>query len=152
MLKRIFLFLVTVMFIFGMSEISLAMMCGGDSGHGDHTPLAQSSGSGHAHEAMPEIKPSSEEAVNVGNKICPVSGEKIVDKLKATYEYNGKIYNFCCASCVGEFKKDPEKYIKKVEEELQVESKGQSQHEEHGMGSMQETGTSHQGTHQGHQH
>ncbi|RJP29840.1 MAG: YHS domain-containing protein [Candidatus Omnitrophota bacterium] len=56
-------------------------------------------------------------AENVGNKICPVSGEKIIEEFKATYEYKGKIYNFCCASCVEEFKKDPEKYIKKIEEE-----------------------------------
>ena len=55
------------------------------------------------------------EAVNVGNKICPVLGEKIDEGLKATYEYKGKIYNFCCAMCIEEFKKDPEKYIKKIE-------------------------------------
>ncbi len=62
------------------------------------------------------------EAVNVGNKICTVSGEKIDEKLKATYEYQGKVYNFCCPMCIEEFKKDPQKYIKKVEEELQTES------------------------------
>ena len=70
---------------------------------------------------------SEERAVNVGNKICPVSGEKINDKTKATYEYEGKIYNFCCTMCIDEFKKDPQKYIKKVEEELQVGSKGENQ-------------------------
>lgn len=62
-----------------------------------------------------------EKAVDAGNKICPVSGEKIVDNLKATYEYEGKIYNFCCPVCIDEFKKDPQKYIKKVEEELKGE-------------------------------
>ncbi len=62
-------------------------------------------------------------AIDAGNKICPVSGEKIEEKTKTTYEYEGKIYNFCCASCIDDFKKDPEKYIKKVEEELQAESK-----------------------------
>lgn len=56
-------------------------------------------------------------AVNVGNKVCPVTGEKIDDSSKATYEYKGKIYNFCCPMCIGEFKKNPEKYIKKIEEE-----------------------------------
>lgn len=61
-------------------------------------------------------KQASVQAVDVGNKICPVSGEKIDEK--ATYEYQGKIYLFCCSSCVEDFKKDPEKYIKKVEEEL----------------------------------
>jgi len=54
---------------------------------------------------------------NVGNKICPVSGEKIEEKIKATYEYNGKVYNFCCASCIEEFKENPAKYIKIIEEE-----------------------------------
>lgn len=73
------------------------------------------------------------EAVNIGNKICPVSGEKINQDLKASYEYKGKIYNFCCAACIDEFKKDPEKYIKKVEEELKDNSTdmGGHMHEEH---------------------
>ena len=59
-------------------------------------------------------------AVNVGNKICPVMGDKIDDKHKVTYEYEGKIYNFCCSGCIGEFKKDPQKYITKVEQELRT--------------------------------
>lgn len=62
-------------------------------------------------------------AEDAGNKICPVSGEKIEETMKATYEYNGKVYNFCCASCIEEFKKDPDKYIKKVNEELQPQVK-----------------------------
>ena len=60
---------------------------------------------------------------DVGNKICPVTGEKIDEKTKATYEYEGKIYNFCCAMCIDTFNKDPQKYIKKVEEELQAAAK-----------------------------
>ncbi len=60
---------------------------------------------------------------DVGNKICPVTGEKIDEKTKATYEYKGKIYNFCCPMCIDEFKKDPEKYIKKIEEQAQADSK-----------------------------
>lgn len=62
---------------------------------------------------------TAKEAVNVGNKICPVSGDKIKEETKATYEYEGRIYNFCCPQCIEEFKKEPQKYIKKVEEELQ---------------------------------
>jgi len=58
---------------------------------------------------------------NAGNKICPVTGEEIDEKYKATYEYKGKIYNFCCENCVEVFKKDPQKYIKKTEEEKQLD-------------------------------
>ncbi len=79
---------------------------------------------------------TSQEAVNVGNKVCPVTGEKIDEKTKATYEYKGKIYNFCCPMCIDEFKKDPGKYIKKIEEELQAQP--QEKTEKHEMGTMGE--------------
>ena len=55
-------------------------------------------------------------AVEVGNKICPVSGEKIVMEKKDTVEYNGKIYNLCCSMCKKDFEKDPEKYIQKLKD------------------------------------
>ncbi|MBU1887686.1 MAG: YHS domain-containing protein [Candidatus Omnitrophica bacterium] len=55
--------------------------------------------------------------IDVGNKICPVSGGLIDDSMmKATYEYEGKTYNFCCAMCIDAFKADPEQYIKNIEE------------------------------------
>ena len=53
----------------------------------------------------------------VGNKICPVSGEKIDEKTKVTYEYQGKIYNLCCAGCIEDFRNNPDKYIKIIEKE-----------------------------------
>ncbi len=61
------------------------------------------------------------EVVNVGNKICPVTGEKIEageGMTPVTYEYEGKIYNFCCPECIDIFKSDPKKYIAIVEKEL----------------------------------
>lgn len=64
-----------------------------------------------------------EKAVNVGNKICPVTGQNIDETSKVTYEYKGKIYNFCCSGCIDEFKSNPEKYIKKVQEELKQQEK-----------------------------
>ena len=53
-------------------------------------------------------------AVDIGNKICPVLGEPIDETSKATYEYKGKVYNFCCAGCIDAFKKEPQKYIDKI--------------------------------------
>ncbi|MBU4487815.1 MAG: YHS domain-containing protein [Candidatus Omnitrophica bacterium] len=55
--------------------------------------------------------------VDVGNTICPVTGEKIDEKTKATYAYEGKIYNFCCPMCIDDFKKDPQKYIDIINKE-----------------------------------
>lgn len=47
--------------------------------------------------------------------ICPVMGGKIDKKVYA--DYQGKRVYFCCADCREEFKKDPEKYIKKLEDQ-----------------------------------
>lgn len=138
MIKNIFISLTAGILIFGFNTLSFAVSCGhGSEGH----QTAQ------AGEAISQ--PAAKEPVNVGNKICPVSGEEVGKggMQPATYEYQGKIYNFCCPACVDEFKKDPEKYIKKVEEELKGESKKTMQEEK----SMPESSTG-AGEHGGHQH
>lgn len=68
--------------------------------------------------------------VIVGNKTCPVSGEKIEEGSVVTYEYKGKVYSFCCEGCVEEFKKDPERYIEKMEKQ-QDDRVGEKQHHHH---------------------
>jgi YHS domain-containing protein len=52
---------------------------------------------------------------------CPVSG-KVMKKseAKATYEYQGQTYYFCCEGCKEKFIKDPEKYVQKKEEPKSV--------------------------------
>ncbi len=64
-------------------------------------------------------------AVNVGNKVCPVSGDKISDPGANTVEYQGKIYNLCCPMCKDKFLADPAKYVAIVEKEL-AEEKGET--------------------------
>lgn len=66
-------------------------------------------------------------AVEVGNKICPVSGKEIVMENKGTVEYNGKIYNLCCSMCKKDFLKEPEKYIEKLKA---MEASGEAATEE----------------------
>jgi YHS domain-containing protein len=46
---------------------------------------------------------------------CPVLGNPINKDIYV--DYNGKRIYFCCAGCPQEFKKDPAKYMKKLEEE-----------------------------------
>jgi YHS domain-containing protein len=67
---------------------------------------------------------------NVGNKYCPVTGVKINEETKVTYEYKGKIYNFCCSSCIDEFKKDPEKFIERMKD-LESGKDGPAQEDQH---------------------
>ena len=52
------------------------------------------------------VKTSS--VTDVGNKICPVSGQKVDGKNFS--EYNGKRYGMCCPMCAAAFKADPKKY------------------------------------------
>ena len=47
--------------------------------------------------------------VNVGNTICPVSGDPVSGKNFVTYK--GKRYGLCCQACKKPFLKSPEKYI-----------------------------------------
>ncbi len=57
------------------------------------------------------------QAIDAGNTICPVMGVPITKETAVRFEYKGVIYNFCCTHCIGEFKKDPEKYIRIIEEQ-----------------------------------
>lgn len=75
-------------------------------------------------EGIAEVGP-----IEVGNKICPVSGEEIKEGEVYKFEHEGKIYNFCCSMCVKDFKKDPQKYIDILEKD---EEKGShNDREEH---------------------
>lgn len=124
--KTVMIFLVLI--LMGASKFSFAACscCGKNSAVGKNMQLAQAD-KGNMQMNKETVVPvataeSAKNAEDVGNKICPVSGEKIDEKTKATYEYQGKIYNFCCPMCIDEFKKDPEKYIKKIEGEKQKEA------------------------------
>ncbi|MBK9579225.1 MAG: hypothetical protein IPO40_19320 [Fibrobacteres bacterium] len=65
------------------------------------------------------LKPSAEQikaAKAVGNKECPVSGEKIGAMGEGRVVlYRGKAVTLCCAGCVKSFAKDPEKFLKTAE-------------------------------------
>ena len=48
---------------------------------------------------------------------CVVSGEKLGSMGEAVaYKHEGRTVKFCCSHCVGTFKEDPAKYLKKLDE------------------------------------
>ena len=55
------------------------------------------------------------------NAVCPVSGEDVDQNVTVTQDK--KVVGFCCEDCVKTFKKDPAKYMKKVDEELAKKKK-----------------------------
>lgn len=130
MFKKTLMIIIAGLFAIGVSKLSFAQM-----GHMEHKQ-----------QAADAVSHASKQVTDAGNQICPVSGEKINEKTKATYEYKGKIYNFCCAMCIGEFKKDPAKYIKKVHEELKAKKNNAAPASQAAEPSMPT------GMHKGHQH
>jgi hypothetical protein len=59
-------------------------------------------------------------------KTCVVSGDVIGGDMgkPVTLVYKGQEMKFCCKDCVKDFKKDPDKYIKKLaEEEAKMQKK-----------------------------
>jgi len=52
----------------------------------------------------------------IWNTICPVMGNP-VDPKAPVVEYKGKLIGFCCGGCDDTFKKDPEKYLKNLDNE-----------------------------------
>lgn len=78
-------------------------------------------------QQTPSVAQAKVKAVEVGNKICPVSGNPIagggMGKAAVKFEWKGKIYNFCCPMCIEEFKKNPEKYSKIAEDEVKAAKK-----------------------------
>jgi len=50
-------------------------------------------------------------------KTCVVSGEKLGEMGDPfVYAYEGREIKFCCKGCLKDFKKDPAKYIKMIDE------------------------------------
>ena len=54
--------------------------------------------------------------VEIAQKSCPVMGGAINREYFTDYE--GRRVYFCCPQCIDEFKKDPEKYLAKLDEEI----------------------------------
>ena len=129
MFKKIFLFLVAGMFILGISKVSFAMMCS-SGGHSSNQQTAQADTEHKDETSSVTDKSTTEELVDAGNKICPVSGEKIKEGEVYQVEHEGKIYNLCCKACQKDFKKDPGKYIEKLEQ-MEEEKKTQEKHQGH---------------------
>jgi Cu+-exporting ATPase len=52
----------------------------------------------------------------IAQKLCPVTGELINRNIFV--DYDGRRIYFCCDMCPAQFKKDPEKFLKKLDEQM----------------------------------
>lgn len=57
-------------------------------------------------------------AAAIAQKLCPVMGNPISPAIFV--DHNGRRVYFCCGMCPDVFKKDPEKYLKIVDEQLKA--------------------------------
>jgi YHS domain-containing protein len=75
-------------------------------------------------QQTPSAAQKATQAVDVGNKFCPVSGRPIGVMGPGVEEtYNGKIYHLCCGGCVSTFESNPEKYSKIADMEVAAKNK-----------------------------
>src|SRR6476469_556868 len=62
-------------------------------------------------------KPDKEKLKPYTLKTCIVSGEKLGEMGKPVVEkYKDREIRFCCKSCIKDFKKEPDKYVKMIDE------------------------------------
>jgi YHS domain-containing protein len=60
-------------------------------------------------------------------KTCIISGDKLGEMGDPfVYEYEGREIKFCCKGCLKDFKKDPAKYIKMIDEAAAKTKKAKS--------------------------
>lgn len=91
---------------------------------------------GEMTESMPEMAVAPAEGTlpaataqiaMVNNKACPISGENTDSTEAVQVEYKGKMYKLCCAMCVKDFNKDPDKYVKAIEDRMAKEAASASE-------------------------
>ena len=73
-----------------------------------------------AKKKRPSTRPAEAAAVTpYPLKTCIVSGEEFGGDMgdPVVIQKDGREIKFCCSSCVKKFNKDPEKYLKKLDEE-----------------------------------
>ena len=67
-------------------------------------------------EKKEQAEPAEKTAVSAkAQTTCPVMGDEIDKSIYVDHE--GKRVYFCCKMCVAKFKADPDKYVKKLEDE-----------------------------------
>lgn len=74
----------------------------------------------------PASKPATTQAlIPYPLKTCIVSGEPFGGDMgdPIVTSYNGREIKFCCKSCVKKFNKDPEKYLKQMDEQVKAPKK-----------------------------
>ncbi|MFC1666490.1 YHS domain-containing protein [Candidatus Omnitrophota bacterium] len=62
----------------------------------------------------------SNEEGEVTNAVCPVMAGAVSKDTPYKTEHNGKMIGFCCPGCIDAFKKDPEKYMAKIERKCMI--------------------------------
>ena len=69
-------------------------------------------------QPAPKTEAAAPAAAPIAQKVCPVTGDPINPNIYV--DYQGRRIYFCCPMCPPIFKKDPEKYLKKVDEQLKA--------------------------------
>lgn len=85
--------------------------------HGAHAAQSGHDAAGHDHSAHDHgaagHKPATGAAEQIAQKLCPVMDDEIDSEVFTMH--NGRKVYFCCEDCIPKFKKDPAKYLAKLD-------------------------------------
>lgn len=107
------MFPIIIVSLIGFSFTSFGTEGLTEKNHDAHKHHAQQQDDKHQGHMM-EKTHVEEDLAAISQKTCPVMGGEISKEYY--YDHKGKRVYFCCENCIEEFKKEPEKYLKKLEE------------------------------------
>ncbi len=94
------------------SESQLRSGNTGTHGHSGSEPMEQKENKDKdLHEGSSMDKKMGQINSGIWNTVCPVKGEEVDPEVR-TVTYRDKVIGFCCAGCDEEFRKDPDEYLK----------------------------------------
>lgn len=75
--------------------------------------------------AVPALRAADAKPKPYPLKVCVVSDEKLGGDMGDPYvhTYKGQEIKFCCKGCLKDFNKEPDKYLKKIQEAAKKQSK-----------------------------
>jgi P-type Cu+ transporter len=79
--------------------------------HGEKHAASDAQTQPAADDGKAVINEGKDMSAQISNSVCPVMNKK-VDKEVTTVTYRGKVYGFCCKSCIKKFAANPDKYLK----------------------------------------
>lgn len=108
----------SILFVLTLALVAFPVMAQDHSGHAGHEGHEKQAPASDTEKMPAKPTPLPDKVVDVQYKVCPILGNDTQVEVAGLFE--GKVYHFCCAACLGDFKKDPKGVIAKIKDAKEV--------------------------------